>query len=92
MMHMMHGGCRCPHHIVSKVFTFLSGLAGIGFFVVVFRQAPAFGWSADVYFMSAIMLVIMARATKMCHCCWGHGMGYNCKDCMPGHEEKKMDM
>lgn len=87
-MNMMHGGCRCPHHWVAKIFRFLSGLAGLAFFVVVFRRAVLFGWSADVYFMSAIVLVIMAQATRMCRCCMGHGMGYMCKDCMPGKEEK----
>jgi len=68
-MEMMHKGCRCVHHIVSRVFSVLAGLAALGFFVVVFRRVVLFGWSADVYFMSAIMLVIMARTGKVCGCC-----------------------
>ena len=69
---LMGKGCRCPHHIVQGVFHVLAGLFALGFFVVVFRRMALFGWSADIYFMSAIMLVVMAGSGKMCRCCRGH--------------------
>ena len=88
---MMHYQCKCPHHLVARVFRVLSGLAALGFFVVVFRKATFLGWGADIYFMSAIMLVVMALATKSCGCCRRHGMGCGCGVCMPGEMKEKME-
>ena len=91
MMEMMHNGCRCFHHIVKKVLMVLAGLSGIGFFVVVFRRVALFGWSADLYFMSAIVLVIIANATKMCGCWKRHeGMGGHCEHCGMGGKDMHM--
>lgn len=73
-MNMMHRGCRCFHHVFGAVVSVLAGLSAVGFFVVLFRQATLFGWSVDAYFMSAIMLVIIARTGKVCRCCHS-GMG-----------------
>lgn len=71
----MHGKeCRCPHHIVARVFRVLAGLAALGFFIAAFRTLGLFGWGAGGYFESAIMLVIMGEATKSCNCCH-HGCG-----------------
>ncbi len=72
-MNMMHHmGCKCPHHVVAKVFHFLASVAGLGFFLVVLRKAALFGYSADAYFMAAIVLVIMAKGTSICGCCMRH--------------------
>lgn len=78
--------------MVATVFGVLASAAAIAFFVVIFSRATLFGFSADVYFMSAIMLVIIARGMKMCRCCKGHGMGYQCSGCGSAGEMPKMGM
>jgi hypothetical protein len=81
-----HGNCKCPHHIVAKVFSILSGLSGLGFLYTAWTGMSA-GLDANLWFEQAIIFLLLGKGTGMCKCCGpeagkcGHGGGCGCGDC-----------
>lgn len=70
------------------IFNMLAGLAAVLFFVAAFRPTGLWGWGVGGYFESAIMLMIIAFATKACGC-YCH---YGCMCEMPMEKmEEKME-
>ena len=92
MYDMMCKKCRCMCHWYTMVMGMLASISGIGFFIVLFRRELLLGWSADMYFMAAIVLAIMAHGGKFCRCHWGHGCGRKgCETCGMMDKDMMMD-
>ena len=71
---MMGHQCKCPHHWVAWVLTILAWIAAFGFFYVQFAVLPLWGFDADFYFASVIILVLLPWSMKICGCCRKHVM------------------
>lgn len=67
---MMHGNCKCGHHVVEKILVVLAWLAGIGFVISGWRGAPFWMWNSDGYFRAVVVFVALAFSMKVCGCCW----------------------
>jgi len=70
----MHGNCKCPHHIVSKLLAGLAFVAGILFFWSSWGARAFWGFDALYWAWSVVILVLMANVTMFCGCCRGWGM------------------
>lgn len=88
---MMHKECRCFHHRFAFFVSMLAGVAGVLFFWAALSGTPVFGMDDTFYFEAVVVLAVAAHGGKFCRCCSGHGMGYTCQNCMPGHDEMKHD-
>ena len=93
---MMHGGCRCCHHWVTKILVVLAWLAAIGFWWVSRSGDVIWGMNAEHLFRDVVILTLLAFSTKFCGCCrmgkmmgknsgmggmCKHEMGCTCGDC-----------
>jgi len=92
---MMHGNCKCFHHMVSKVLALLAWLAGILFFWGSLSGRMFWGFDAGYWAWSVIILVLLMKTGVVCGCCrksmmgkmegmggmCKHEMGCTCGDC-----------
>ena len=94
---MMHGNCKCFHHIVSKVLGLLAWVAGILFFWGSLSGRMFWGFDPGYWAWSVIILVLLMKTGMVCGCCGKgkmmskmdgnmggmckHEMGCTCGDC-----------
>jgi len=66
---MMHGNCKCFHHICAKILVVLAWLSAIGFW---WASWKGLAWNLDSseWFAHIVVFVLLAFSTKFCGCCW----------------------
>lgn len=71
---MMHGNCKCFHHICAKILVALAWVAAVLFFWAGWKAGVVWNVSAEGYFRVVVVLVLLAFSTKFCGCCAKHWM------------------
>ncbi len=80
---MMHGNCKCFHHIIAKILMALAWAAAVLFFV----SGPSgivWNMDADQYFQLVILFSLLLFGTVFCGCCRKNMMmhgGMSCPAC-----------
>lgn len=79
---MMHGNCKCFHHIVAKILMILAWVAAVLFFVSG-PNGMVWGMIADQYLQLVILFSLLLFGTAFCGCCGKGKMmhGVDCSAC-----------
>lgn len=65
----MEGTCKCPHHKIEKLFMLLAWLAGISFWIALWKDGVFWNVSSDVWFQHVIVFSLLLFGMSWCGCC-----------------------
>ena len=66
---MHEGVCKCGHHKIEKLMMLLAWLAGIGFWVALWKGGVFWNVSSDVWFQHVVVFSLLLFGMSWCGCC-----------------------
>ncbi len=65
----MEGVCKCGHHKIEKLMMLLAWLAGISFWVALWKDGMFWNVPSDVWFQHVVVFSLLMFGGRFCGCC-----------------------